>query len=83
MRRPRATSGSRRARRDHSIRANPRVWFQNDAAQYFRSSPNVHVTAEPWRSHTTAGSDRHLLEDQAIDADFGLGVDYDAIWVRD
>jgi hypothetical protein len=66
---------------DHGIRANSRMVAYRDRPQDFGSRANVYMTTDAGHA-TVVGTDRHLLEQQAIRADFSVRMYDDAVRMR-
>ena len=64
----------------HRIRADARVIADRDRPQHFCASAYVDMPAQR-RDAAFGRSDRHLLKQQAIGADHGTGMNYDALGV--
>jgi hypothetical protein len=68
--------------RDDGIRANFGVIANDDVAQYFRASANIHMSANRRKAIARAGSYRDLLENQTIHPDHGAWMDDNPVGVR-
>jgi hypothetical protein len=66
---------------DHGIRANPRMAAYRYRSKDFGSRANVNMTADS-RHATVIGTDRYLLEQQTIRADFSVRMYDDAVRMR-
>ena len=66
---------------DDCVRANSSVVSNRNAAENFCTRPDIDVAAN--NRNITAGprADSHLLENQAINADHGIWMDHDTIWM--
>jgi hypothetical protein len=66
---------------DYSIRSNPRMVAYRDRAQNLGARTNIDMTTD-FRRAMLANTERYLLEQQAVRADFSVRVDDDAIRMR-
>jgi hypothetical protein len=67
---------------DDGVSPNPCMAADRYRPQDFGSRADIHMTADSGRAVPIPNTQRHLLEQQAIRADFSLRMDDDAIRVR-
>jgi hypothetical protein len=67
---------------DNSVGADPGVRANFDRPQNLRAGADIDMVANLGQSSAVPGPDCNLLEYQAIDSDFGVRMNHDAICVR-
>ena len=66
----------------HRICTNSRMWTNRDRPKQFGACTDIDVPTETWHA-LAIGTDRDLLEYQAVRTDDYLGMDHDPVWMRD